>query len=52
MNPFTTDCNTLIQNGFSRIEKHMRLAFFSAVVLGLMVHLYMFTNKLPKLGLA
>ena len=48
MNPFTTDCSNLIHRGFSRIGKHMRLAFFSTVILGLLVHLFMFTNKLPN----
>lgn len=33
---------------WNRVPKYIRLTFFSAIVLGLVAHLYMFTNKLPN----
>lgn len=42
------DGQTLISRFWARIPKHVRIAFFSTFIMGLMIHLYMLTNKFPN----
>ena len=42
------DVQTTLSHLWARISKNMRVAFFSAFIMGLLVHLYMLTNKFPN----
>lgn len=41
------DC--VLKKGYRLVPKQFKVAFFSAILLGLVAHMYMFTNKLPNM---
>ena len=48
MNLSFCDGQTVLSRFWARIPKSVRIAFFSAFIMGLLVHLYMLTNKFPN----
>ena len=42
------DSATVLKRWYRAIPRYMKAAFFSALLVGLLVHLYMLTNKLPN----
>lgn len=45
---FVQGPETFLIQLWNRVPKYIRLTFFTAIILGLAAHLYMFTNKLPN----
>ena len=42
------DIATCVKRGWAKIPQHIKVTFFAAMVIGLLVHIYMLVNKFPN----